>query len=65
MKIEVTYSEPIQLTTKRMGDRRLLSMEIDPHHSLEAQISSACTGGIAAIMHKGLKSFIVKVIEEK
>jgi len=36
-------------------------MEIDPHHSLEAQISSACTGGIAAMMHHGLESFKVEV----
>ena len=63
MKIKVTYSEPIQLTTKRMGDVRLISMEIDPHHSLEAQIASACTGGIAAMVYKGLESFKVEVIK--
>jgi hypothetical protein len=63
MKIKVTYSEPIQLTTKRMGAERLISMEIDPHHSLEAQIASACTGGIAAIAYKGLESFKVEVIK--
>jgi hypothetical protein len=64
MKIKVTYSEPIQLTTKRMGDERLISMEIDPHHTLEAQIASACTGGIAAMVYKGLESFKVEVIKE-
>ena len=63
MKIEVSYSEPIQLTTKRMGDKRLISMEIDPHHSIESQIASACTGGMAAMAYKGLKSFKVEVIK--
>ena len=63
MKIEVTYSEPIQLSTTHKGDKRLISMEIDPHHSIESQIANACTGGIAAIVYKGLKSFKVEVIK--
>ena len=39
-------------------------MEIDPHHSIEAQIASACTGGIAAMVYKGLESFKVEIIKE-
>ena len=53
------------MTTNSKNDVRVVGLEIDPHHSLEAQISSACTGGISAIVHKGLQSFIVEVIEEK
>tara|TARA_R110000787_G_scaffold186303_1_gene297837 strand:- start:394 stop:591 length:198 start_codon:yes stop_codon:yes gene_type:complete len=64
MKIKVTYSAPVQLSTNHKGDSRLISMEIDPHHSIEAQIASACTGGIAAMVYKGLESFKVEIIKE-
>ena len=64
MIIKVTYSAPIQLSTNHKGSSRLISMEIDPHHTLEAQITSACSGGIAAMMYKGLESFKVEVIKE-
>ena len=63
LKVEITYSEPIQLATNKMGDRRVVGLEIDPHHSIEQQIQSACTGGIAAMVHKGLRSFKVEVID--
>ena len=63
MKVKITYSEPIQLATNKMGDKRVVGLEIDPHHSIEHQISSACTGGISAIVHKGLQSFTVEVIK--
>ena len=63
LTVEITYSEPIQLATNKMGDRRVVGIEIDPHHSIEHQISSACTGGIAAMVHKGLRSFKVEVID--
>ena len=63
IKVEITYSEPIQLATNKMGDRRVVGIDIDPHHSIEAQISSACTGGIAAMVYKGLRSFKVEVVD--
>jgi|TARA_B110000211_G_scaffold224556_1_gene275736 hypothetical protein len=63
IKVEITYSEPIQLATNKMGDRRVVGSEIDPHHSIEEQISSACTGGIAAMVYKGLRSFKVEVVD--
>jgi hypothetical protein len=46
-----------------MGGRRVVGIEIDPHHSIEEQISSACTGGIAAMVYKGLRSFKVEVVD--
>ena len=63
LTVEITYSEPIQLATNKMGGRRVVSLEVDPHHSIEEQIHSACTGGIAAMVYKGLRSFKVEVVD--
>ena len=63
MKVKIIYSEPIQLATNKMGERRIVSLEVDPHHSIEEQIHSACTGGIAAMVYKGLRSFKVEVVD--
>jgi hypothetical protein len=63
VKVKITYSEPIQLATNKMGGRRVVGIEIDPHHSIEHQIQSACNGGIAAMVYRGLRSFKVEVVD--
>ena len=65
MRVKITYSEPIQQSTHNKIDVRVVGLDIDPHHSISSQILSACTGGVSAMMYKGLKSFKVEVIEEE
>ena len=63
VKVKITYSEPIQLATNFKSDERIVGLEVDPHHPIEAQILSACNGGISAMMYRGLRSFKVEVVD--